>query len=193
MNEEPRSHKKGRIKRRLVKFLVVTGSVLAVYSGLAYLFVWPPLTKIIECQVLATTAYRWDILGQRVGEADAAEIFTLEGFSGQPPKEKKFLGHPFTSTIRIQGDDLRAISTGWSETLWVPGGGYLCHNPAYGIRFYKQGNIIAEVAICWSCHNITIESPVMHGLYPFDAQSDHAIWLLKRLQSLAPTPEITKP
>ena len=188
MNDELHSHKKGRIKRRFVKFLVATGSVLAVYSGLAYLFVLPPLTEILNYQALATIYYRWDTFGARVSEADAAEVFILADGSREL-KAERFLGHPFTSKISVQGEALGSISQCWGKSLYSLGAGFQCHEPPYGIRFYKQGNIIAEVTICWKCENIQIESRGIHRLYGFNAESVEGQRLLERLKSLAPIPD----
>jgi hypothetical protein len=34
-----------------------------------------------------------------------------------------------------------------------------CHEPAYGIRFYARGKLIAYASICWSCNNMFLLAP----------------------------------
>lgn len=34
-----------------------------------------------------------------------------------------------------------------------------CHNPAYAIKFYSRGKLLAYASVCWSCNDILMITP----------------------------------
>lgn len=42
-----------------------------------------------------------------------------------------------------------------------------CHNPAYAIKFYAQGRLLAYASVCWSCNNIFMITPKLEMTQSF--------------------------
>jgi hypothetical protein len=53
-----------------------------------------------------------------------------------------------------------------------------CHVPPYGLRFFKDGNLICQASICWKCNNIHGQAGEQVLFYEFDAASPNAQELL---------------
>lgn len=43
-----------------------------------------------------------------------------------------------------------------------------CHNPAYAIKFYSRGKLLAYASICWSCNDIFMIMPALTGTQSFE-------------------------
>lgn len=61
-----------------------------------------------------------------------------------------------------------------------------CHDPIYGLRFYRRGRAIAEITFCWKCSNL---GGVFNGrkfVIDFDDYSPSAKTLWNLLQQYVP-------
>lgn len=43
-----------------------------------------------------------------------------------------------------------------------------CHNPAYAIKFFSRGKLLAYASVCWSCDSILMITPPMTRTQSFD-------------------------
>lgn len=119
------------------------------------------------------------VLHKSLKEADAIEIRVLTDVKSHP-------NLPRYST-KIDGDEL-ALAPGpqltqaqTKELLGIlkvhtfnPGGGAMCHDPGYLLRFSRQGHLLLETSLCLHCGNLEMEPfpfiPIWVTLY--DPRSD---------------------
>jgi hypothetical protein len=46
-----------------------------------------------------------------------------------------------------------------------------CHLPAYAVKFYSKGKLLAYATLCWDCNNINFEEPNLGNTQGFDGDS----------------------
>lgn len=61
-----------------------------------------------------------------------------------------------------------------------------CHDPIYGLRFYRLGEVIAEITFCWKCSNLGVVSNRKKYIIDFDDYSPAAKSLWKLMQEYVP-------
>jgi hypothetical protein len=88
------------------------------------------------------------------------------------------------STVKVSGTKAEEIAEHWRSLHFSQGFSGLCHYPAYGLRFFKGGDMIFETSVCWLCSNFSI-GPMFWG---FDTRYRSASNLLSALQKEAPVP-----
>jgi hypothetical protein len=79
-----------------------------------------------------------------------------------------------------QAVDFASASRGMRFSLLLSG---LCHEPAYGIRFFKGAKLVFETTFCWKCSNFSC--PFLYsgeGQMGFDEHSPGAQEIWSRLQ-----------
>lgn len=62
------------------------------------------------------------------------------------------------ATKVLTGADARKVASLWRRQTYTSGLA-ACHNPAYAIKFYAQGKLLAYASVCWSCNNIFMIKP----------------------------------
>lgn len=118
---------------------------------------------------------------------DKAEIYCL----GELPAKSRdgFPIRPYDENAQIVTS--RLLTTSESQTLaqlWrtrhFGGGGALCHEPAYGIRFFHDRTMVLETSLCWMCANCFVKDSSGSRLWiGFSDPNDE---LLKALEKLLP-------
>lgn len=91
----------------------------------------------------------------------------------------------------------KRIADDWRSLSFRRNGAF-CHVPTYGLRFFRDEELIFSVSVCWKCHNFYL--PVVDqqtgrasvALYGFDDNSA-AKKLLNDLRRLLPHPDIRHP
>lgn len=58
----------------------------------------------------------------------------------------------------LTGAAARKIAALWRKQTYTSGLA-ACHNPAYSIKFYSRGKLLAYASVCWSCNNILMLTP----------------------------------
>lgn len=97
----------------------------------------------------------------------------------------------------LTAKDAKRVADNWRSLEFQPNGAF-CHIPAYGLRFFRDGELIFSVSVCWKCHNFylpTIDPQTGRPsviLYGFDDNAA-AKKLLNDLRRLVPHPEIRHP
>lgn len=113
--------------------------------------------------------------------------------------------------IRIAPDVWRSLRESWSSipgrvlgettgaeaaALWtlfvnLPDGEQMrCFVPAYGLRAYGDGHVLAEAAICFKCNNGVTSIDGRKDSFKFDSTSQAAQDLLVRLRTLDADPPV---
>lgn len=86
----------------------------------------------------------------------------------------------------VSGLEAEAIASQWRQQHFGPQFQMLCHEPAYGLRFYKGARLLFETSVCFKCHNFST-AIFGGGFWGFDAEAPQAAELLKQLEQLLPS------
>jgi hypothetical protein len=62
----------------------------------------------------------------------------------------------------------------------------ICHYPAFGIRFYAQGRLLAFATLCWECDNIGFIAPRLDRTQGFDGEGKKGQELLRIFRAAFP-------
>ena len=80
------------------------------------------------------------------------------------PNDMAFPIRPYAAQARIldsktlTGNDVEPLCVSWRSLSFDAGAGAFCHEPVYGLRFYRSKELIFETSICWKCNNFFIPS-----------------------------------
>lgn len=58
----------------------------------------------------------------------------------------------------LEGASARKVANLWHRQSYTSGLA-ACHTPAYAIKFYSKGKLLAYASVCWSCNNIFMITP----------------------------------
>jgi hypothetical protein len=78
------------------------------------------------------------------------------------PSEKAFPIRPYNKDARIEasttitGASVESLAKTWRAMHFDKWGGAFCHEPVYGLRFYREDKLLFETSICWKCTNFYI-------------------------------------
>ncbi|PHQ33082.1 hypothetical protein CEE69_22880 [Rhodopirellula bahusiensis] len=95
----------------------------------------------------------------------------------------------------VTGKDCEELRTAWQSLSFDRLGGAFCHYPAYGLRFYRDDQILFETSVCWQCQNFYLPSydekkgRFTYGWYGF-ANDEKAKRLLTLLRRHLPHPKL---
>lgn len=70
------------------------------------------------------------------------------------------------STRLLKGSAARKVAALWRRQTYTPNTS-VCHEPAYAIKFYKRGKLIAYASVCWACNSIFLITPNLHRTQNF--------------------------
>ena len=99
--------------------------------------------------------------------------------------------------VTLTGNDCESLRSAWRSLAFDRLGGAFCHFPAYGIRLYRNDQLLFETTVCWQCQNFYVprydnnKRRVSYGWYGF-ANDENAKALLKLLRSHLNHPKLTK-
>lgn len=117
------------------------------------------------------------------GPASAADGF--------PHRVDTLSYHPILSQKTVAGADATEFCMRWRAMTFSRAMSGLCHEPAYGLRFYKDGTLIFETTLCWKCSNFSIPTQFGYMYWGFDDRNSQAQAVLDLLKKHAPLPEQT--
>lgn len=85
-----------------------------------------------------------------------------------PPVDKvellklKLVGEEWNGEILatkvLEGAEAQKLASLWRRQTYTSGLA-ACHNPAYAVKFYSRGKLLAYASVCWSCNNIFMITP----------------------------------
>ena len=81
------------------------------------------------------------------------------------------------ATKVIEGDEARAVASLWRKQDYRSIAA-ICHYPAFGIKFYAKGELIAHASLCWDCDNIVFLTPKLKAKQGFTGDSKRGKELL---------------
>lgn len=93
----------------------------------------------------------------------------------------------------IEGTECEQIGASWRTLRFDRWGGAMCHVPAYGMRLYRDDQLLFETSICWDCSNFYRPSydpksgKLTHTWYGF-RKDENSSKLLKCSSDCCPTP-----
>ena len=82
------------------------------------------------------------------------------------------------ATKVLEGSDAQAVAALWRKQDYRRLAA-ICHYPAYGIKFYSKGKLLAYASLCWECDNIIFLTPKLEGKQAFDGDSKRGRELLE--------------
>lgn len=97
---------------------------------------------------------------------DKVEVFALKPEIGKAkndvPKDRAFPIRPYAVNAEIvdhttlSGASAEKIVKAWRSMAFDKFAGAFCHEPAYGLRFYREDKLLFETSVCWKCQNFYI-------------------------------------
>lgn len=81
------------------------------------------------------------------------------------------------ATIPVAEQEAHGLVDLWRSIPMAPNSS-LCHKPAFGFDFFRQGDRYLRCSICWECGNMWLVGLDTHGMYEFVPQSEQALFLL---------------
>ena len=171
------------MKRSVRVFLILSSVLLAV--GTVAALNWPRL-------LLAYAGWSVQNTAAGVSVCDRVEVFRLDGLTdadsthGFPIRP----GHKEYSRIldrrTLTGADADQITQLWRSQNFGLEYESLCHQPAYGFRFYRGESLRFETSVCFRCSSFTVTLFGEEGQWGFDTTTTRAQELLARLQWVFP-------
>jgi hypothetical protein len=125
-------------------------------------------------------------------------IYLLQGTPGKATSES-FPGGDgdaaIYGSITLTGEELESFLSIWHYQMINHATYGLCHDPAYGFRFYKGTRLFGETSVCWACKNFSVrvwpfQDPQLYG---FDASGKAGQDLLNFCDSRQPYYRRPKP
>ncbi len=73
-----------------------------------------------------------------------------------------------TDTRVLKGVKAQQIASLWRRQTYTSSVS-ACHNPAYAVKFYSGGQLLAYASVCWSCNSISMITPNLSRTQSFRA------------------------
>jgi hypothetical protein len=99
------------------------------------------------------------------------------------PYKFKFTAPILDRRVLLQ-DDAREVADLWRHCDFNTGGGALCHDPPYALRFYQGNHLVSEASVCWVCGNFEVW--IRSHEYSFGGFVDPEERLWRHLQTILP-------
>jgi hypothetical protein len=142
-----------------------------------------------------------DIAAQKYGwllpEADRIEISALgksgaTATNGFPSRVAGVSVHHIGQQKTITGEQATEFRKKWTSMMFWWGFSAMCHEPAYGLRFFRGQSLLLEMTVCWKCSNFEVPTPLGYRFMGFDEKRPEAESVRRSLQEHLPLPEETK-
>ena len=92
---------------------------------------------------------------------------------------------PILSQSAFTGDEASAVGAAWRSLDFDEDAGAFCHDPVYGLRFYREDKLLFETSVCWRCSNFYVPKEGGKGWrwdgFNRNRESATLLYLLKRL------------
>ncbi len=80
----------------------------------------------------------------------------------------------------LTGDGLRHFLQLWEYQEAEYEAQALCHYPVYGVRLYRNNNLVTETSLCWECQTYYVRVyPGLSKWYGFEAHNSDGKRLLE--------------
>lgn len=92
---------------------------------------------------------------------DQIELLQLKSRDGQ------FGGGEILATKVLTGAAAKKLAALWRKQTYTSSDS-ACHEPAYAIKFYSRGKLLAHATVCWSCNNMYFITPHLERQQTFE-------------------------
>lgn len=118
-----------------------------------------------------------------IGSGEASET------NGFPHRVGQLEYHAIVAQKTIVGEEAKEFRKKWCAMTFSWGLSGMCHEPAYGLRFFKDRKLIFETTLCWNCSNFYVPTPLGYTYCGFDDKNQQAQAVWDLLQKHMPLPE----
>jgi hypothetical protein len=103
---------------------------------------------------------------QNLPAIDRVELLKLE------QKDDHWNGKIEASKV-FKGTEAQKVASLWRKQTYNQNLG-ACHEPAYAIKFYSKGKLLAYATVCFACSNIFLVTPKLHRTQTFEEGNKRA-------------------
>ena len=96
---------------------------------------------------------------RRLPSIDKIELLKLE------LKDDRWDGEIAGSKV-LMGAEAQKVASLWRRQTYTSNTS-ACHEPAYAIKFYYRGKLIAYASVCWACNSMFFITPNLHRTQSF--------------------------
>lgn len=170
------------MKRRTKVALISV--VLFIGVGSVAFWQWPTVLRTYF-------SYRVHAATTSLPQCDRVEVFHLDG-DRDGDDVTGFPIRPYDShsgilgQLTLTGVDAEGLAVLWRSQTFGYKYQAMCHEPAYGFRFYRGPSLKFETSVCFHCNNFYVTTIAGSGWWGFDAKTPRAKDLLNRLQEIFP-------
>ncbi|MEA3209404.1 MAG: hypothetical protein QOE70_2461 [Chthoniobacter sp.] len=127
----------------------------------------------------AAAARGLSLLQTAVQTADEIEVSFLSKATPKPTQARyrtKAFPEEFTitSSQRLTSDQTKQLLGILQQHVFDPGGGAMCHDPGFVLRFARQGRTLLTGSLCLHCTNLEIEpfpfAPIWISIFDKEAK-----------------------
>ena len=94
--------------------------------------------------------------------------------------------HGYVAKRALSGPEAKAFLERWGKMRFHWGISGLCHEPAFVVRFLKDGEPDLETTVCFLCHNFRISTLLGEGTMGFDQDSPNGQAFVAHVKTLFP-------
>jgi len=170
------------MKRRTKTLLSIAACLLMLGGVVAWQ--WRPLVRAYYVQCV-------DDVTVSLPSCDRVEVYHLGGRVSKGDVTD-FPVRPYGNYTRIldrktlTGSDAESLAALWRSQAFGWKHQAMCHDPAYGVRFYRGSSLKFETSVCFRCSNFYVTAVGESGWWGFDAKTPQAANLLARLEQIFP-------
>ena len=138
---------------------------------------------------MAAEKYGW-----LLPQVDRVEVSVLasgkaSATNGIPSRVDGLSYYPIAVQKMLTGQEAKEFRNKWRAMTFWYGFSALCHEPAYGLRFFNGQELLLETTFCWKCSNFQVPTPLGYGFMGFDSDKPQAVAFWRLLQEHIPLPE----
>lgn len=112
-----------------------------------------------------------EYIPSQLAEIDAVEIVDLSGVESD--RVEQFMQESLSArSVKVTSESAQQIANLWRN---LPSSEQMrCHNPPFGLRFFKANQLLVEGSICWECNNIFVNEEGASKTFEFDAENQNS-------------------
>ena len=187
MHRDPQGYRTVRLRT-----LLVAASFGVVLTLAVAFWLRESLFQHFRAFVLGNAELAAEKYGRLLGErVDEVEVFEIEPARKGTNSVTIRLGtwvehHDYSAMRALSGSEAEAFLKGWGKMRFHWGLSGLCHDPAFVLRFTKNGRLEWETTLCFLCQNFQYASPIGLGTMGFDEQSPAGQAFVAQVRALFP-------
>ncbi len=175
--------------KKLTKINISVLAALLVAGGITA-WQWRPIVRAyyINCVRGSTT---------ELPRCDRVEVYYLNGDTGADadtgfPVRPNDAHSLILDRKTLTGREAEALAALWRSQTFGVDYQAMCHEPAYGFRFYRGSSLKFETSVCFHCSNFYVTALGQSGWWGFENRAPRATNLLTRLEEIFPA-SVLKP